>query len=36
MRVQRGLHQPGLDHLLVSSEECRILNLHRNLMEYLG
>ena len=36
-RSQRGLHQPGLDKLLVSpTEECRIVNLHRNLEEYLG
>ena len=36
-RSQRGLHQPGLTHLLVSpTEECRIVNLHRNLEEYLG
>ncbi len=31
-RSQRGLHQPGLTHLKVSpTEECRIVNLHRNL-----
>ncbi len=31
-RSQRGLHQPGLTHLTVSaSQECRIVNLHRNL-----
>jgi hypothetical protein len=36
-RSQRGLHQPGLTHLLVSpTEECRIVNLHRNLEEYLA
>ena len=29
--AQRGLHQPGFTHLTLSSEECRILNLHRNL-----
>jgi len=35
-RSQRGLHQPGLTHLLVSpTEECRIVNLHRNLEKYL-
>ena len=34
--AQRGLHQPGLTHLTLSSEECRILNLHRNLERYLG
>jgi len=36
-RSQRGLHQPGLTHLMVSpTEECRIVNLHRNLEEWLG
>jgi phenylpropionate dioxygenase-like ring-hydroxylating dioxygenase large terminal subunit len=36
-RSQRGMHQPGLTHLTVSeTEECRIVNLHRNLEEYLG
>ena len=36
-RSQRGLHQPGLTHLLVSpTEECRIVNLHQNLERYLG
>jgi len=34
-RVQRGLHQPGFTHLTLSSEECRIINLHRNLERYL-
>jgi choline monooxygenase len=35
-RSQRGLHQPGLTHIMVSpTEECRIVNLHRNLEEYL-
>jgi choline monooxygenase len=35
-RSQRGLHQPGLTHLLVSpTEECRIVNLHKNLEQYL-
>jgi phenylpropionate dioxygenase-like ring-hydroxylating dioxygenase large terminal subunit len=35
-RAQRGMHQPGLTHLTLSpSEECRILNLHKNLEEYL-
>jgi choline monooxygenase len=33
---QRGMHQPGLTHLTVSAtEECRIVNLHRNLEEFL-
>ena len=36
-RSQRGLHQPGLTHLLVSpTEECRVVNLHKNLEDYLG
>jgi hypothetical protein len=36
-RAQRGLHQPGLTHLTVApDEECRVVNLHRNLEEYLG
>jgi choline monooxygenase len=30
-RAQRGLHQPGLTHLTLSSEECRVINFHRNL-----
>ena len=35
-RSQRGLHQPGLTELTLSpTEECRILNLHRNLERYL-
>jgi choline monooxygenase len=36
-RNQRGLHQPGLTNLALSpTEECRIVNLHRNLEAYLG
>jgi nitrite reductase/ring-hydroxylating ferredoxin subunit len=34
--AQRGLHQPGLEYLAISSEECRIINLHRNLERHLG
>ena len=35
-RSQRGMHQPGLTHLTVSAtEERRIVNLHRNLEEFL-
>jgi phenylpropionate dioxygenase-like ring-hydroxylating dioxygenase large terminal subunit len=35
-RAQRGMHQPGMTHLTLSpTEECRILNLHKNLEEYL-
>jgi nitrite reductase/ring-hydroxylating ferredoxin subunit len=33
--VQLGLGQPGLTHLALSSEECRVINLHRNLSRYL-
>lgn len=36
-RAQKGMHQPGLTHLVVSpDEECRIVNLHRNLDEFVG
>src|SRR5207244_1126212 len=36
-RTQRGLHQPGFTHLTVSpTEECRVVNLHRTLEQYLG
>lgn len=36
-RTQRGLHQPGLTHLTVSpTEECRLVNLHRTLEEFMG
>ncbi len=35
-RAQRGLHQPALTHLAVSpTEECRVVNLHRNLERVL-
>ncbi|MGZ4728565.1 MAG: aromatic ring-hydroxylating oxygenase subunit alpha [Acidimicrobiales bacterium] len=34
--MQRGLHQPGFTHLTLSSEECRIANMHRNLERVLG
>jgi len=33
--AQRGLHQPGLTHLALSAEECRVINLHRNLDEWI-
>jgi hypothetical protein len=33
--LQRGLHQPGLHHLVLSSEERRVINMHRNLERYL-
>ena len=32
--AQRGLQQPGLTHLALSSEECRIINMHRTLERY--
>ncbi len=35
-RVQRGMHQPGMTHLALSSEECRVVNTQRNLERYLG
>ena len=34
-RVQRGMHQPGFTHLVLSNEERRVINLHRNLERYL-
>ena len=34
--AQLGLHQPGRTHLLVSDEECRVINLNRNLDDWLG
>jgi hypothetical protein len=34
--MQRGLTQPGLDAITLSAEECRIINMHRNLERYLG
>ena len=34
--AQKGLHQPGLKHLALSAEECRVINLHRNLDEWCG
>ncbi|MBV8950411.1 MAG: aromatic ring-hydroxylating dioxygenase subunit alpha [Actinobacteria bacterium] len=34
--MQRGLHQPGLTHLTLSGEECRVINTHRNLDRYLA
>jgi hypothetical protein len=35
-RAQRGLHQPGLTHLTLSSDECRVINFHRNLERVIG
>ena len=34
--MQNGLHQPGCTHVLLSGEECRIINMHRHLERYLG
>ena len=34
--MQTGLHQPGITHLTLSSEECRIINMNRHLEHYLG
>ena len=34
--LQRGLRQPGFTHLVLSAEERRIINMHRNLERYLG
>ncbi len=33
--AQLGLHQPGLKHITLSAEECRAINLHRNLDEWV-
>jgi choline monooxygenase len=33
--IQRGLHQPGFTHLVLSNEERRVINTHRNLERYL-
>ncbi|MCT7662127.1 aromatic ring-hydroxylating oxygenase subunit alpha [Mycobacterium deserti] len=33
--LQRGLRQPGFTHLVLSNEERRVINLHRNLDRYL-
>ncbi|MEW2480999.1 aromatic ring-hydroxylating dioxygenase subunit alpha [Mycobacterium sp. NPDC049093] len=33
--LQRGLHQPGFTDLVLSAEERRIINMHRNLERYL-
>ena len=34
--MQSGLHQPGLTHLMLSVEECRIINMHRHLERCLN
>ncbi|MCB0993625.1 MAG: aromatic ring-hydroxylating dioxygenase subunit alpha [Acidimicrobiales bacterium] len=33
--MQVGLHQPDFHELVLSSEECRIINMHRNLASYV-
>jgi phenylpropionate dioxygenase-like ring-hydroxylating dioxygenase large terminal subunit len=33
--IQRGLHQPGFTDLVLSNEERRVINMHRNLERYL-
>ena len=33
--IQSGLHQPGLTHLVLSAEECRIINMHHHLERHL-
>jgi hypothetical protein len=35
-RVQLGYHQPGMTHLTLSAEECRVINFHRNLDRMVG
>jgi phenylpropionate dioxygenase-like ring-hydroxylating dioxygenase large terminal subunit len=35
-RVQQGMHQPGLTHLTLSAEECRVINFHRHLDAAVG
>lgn len=34
--IQRGLNQPGLTEIVLSQEEKRVINTHRNLERYLG
>jgi phenylpropionate dioxygenase-like ring-hydroxylating dioxygenase large terminal subunit len=36
MTMQQGLRQPGFRELVLSAEECRIVNFHRNLERALG
>ena len=33
--LQHGMHQPGFTHLVLSGEERRVINMHRNLERYL-
>jgi phenylpropionate dioxygenase-like ring-hydroxylating dioxygenase large terminal subunit len=34
--LQRGLRQPGLSEIVLSREECRIINMHRQLERFLA
>jgi choline monooxygenase len=34
--LQVGLRQPGLSEIVLSREECRIINMHRHLERFLG
>lgn len=36
LTMQRGLSQPGFTELVLSAEECRIVNFHRQLERHLG
>jgi choline monooxygenase len=36
LTIQRGLHQPGLTELAISSEESRLITQHRALDAWLG
>lgn len=36
LTMQRGLEQPGFEQLVLSAEECRIVNFHRQLERQLG
>jgi hypothetical protein len=33
--LQRGMHQPGFTHVVLSGEERRVINMHHNLERYL-
>jgi hypothetical protein len=33
--LQRSMRQPGFTHLVLSGEERRVINMHRNLERYL-
>jgi choline monooxygenase len=35
-RMQLGLHQRNMDEIMLSREECRIINMHRSLEEFLN